>query len=203
MVLCRWRFSDYDVCKAYNVYVVDGDSVFLMHSSLTLFRRIAAEVLFLDGFALVVFFLAPCEGDVKLGIAGLGDEETSGNDGQALLLDGAGQLAELLAGEQQLPVPFRVMAVESAPPVLGNVHVLDIELPSGKITPAVHQRGLTCADGFYLSAGKNYSCGVVFQKFVFVRSLFVADLYFAFSFGHGRKDSQNSFFASKKPEIEH
>ena len=103
-----------------------------------LFRGVAAEVLFLDGLALVVFLFAPGEGDVELGVAAFGDEETAGDYCQALFLDGTGELAEFLAGEQQLAVALGIVAVEGAPPVFGYVHILHVQLTAGEIAPAVH-----------------------------------------------------------------
>ena len=103
------------------------------------------------------------------------------------------RVRELLAGEKQLAVALGIVTVEGTPPVFGYVHVLDIELTACEIAPAVHQRSLTGADGFYLRAGKDYSSGIVLKKLVFERGFLVADFYFALSLSHkGGKDSKNS-----------
>ena len=51
---------------------------------------VAAEVFFFDGFALVEFAFAAGQGDVELGVAVVGNEETGGDDGKAFFFHGAG-----------------------------------------------------------------------------------------------------------------
>ncbi len=51
---------------------------------------VAAEVFFFDGFALVEFAFAAGQGDVELGVAVVGNEETGSDDGKAFFFHGAG-----------------------------------------------------------------------------------------------------------------
>ena len=142
---------------------------------------VAAEVLLLDGLALVEFPLAAGQGDVELGVAVLGDEKAGGHDGQALLLDGALQFAELPFGEQQLAVAAGILAAErGAPPVFRDIHILHIEFPVHEMAPAVHQRGLARADRLDLRPVQDDAGRERLEKFILEPGPLVADLNGAF-----------------------
>ena len=143
--------------------------------------RIAAQIFFLDGFALVEFTLAAGQGDVEFGVAVFGDEEARGDDREAFFLDGAGQFAELLFGEEEFAVALRVLAAEGgAPPVFGHVHVLDIELAIHEIAPAVDQRGLPRPDRLDLRPVQHNTRRKGFEKLKLEPRLLIPDLNRAF-----------------------
>ena len=146
--------------------------------------HIPFHVLLFNGVALVVLALTFCKGDVQLCKAVLGNEKAGCHYCETLLLGGALQLAELLAVKEQLAVAAGVMGIVGAPPVLGYVHVLYVQLIPHKIAVAVYQRGLAGSDRFDLGTCKDDSCGIVVQELVLKRGPFVFYLYFTFCFRH-------------------
>ena len=61
---------------------------------------LAAVVLFLDAFALVVHLLTTRQGNVEFGIAVFVNPHASGDDGHAALVEFGLQLLEFLSGKQ-------------------------------------------------------------------------------------------------------
>ena len=70
---------------------------------------LALPVAVLDGLALVVRLLAGDQRDLDLGAAARVEIDLQRHDGAALALDGADQLADLLAMQQQLARPARLV----------------------------------------------------------------------------------------------
>ena len=143
-----------------------------------------AEILLLDRSTLVVLLLTAGEGDEQLRIAVLSDVKLHTDDGKTLLLHGPLELVQFLAAEKKLAVASRIMLSPTSPPVLRDVHILDIQLIAVEITERIHQRGLTRPDGLYLSACKHDSRLEGLDELIVERSPPVLDLYTAFCFRH-------------------
>ena len=146
--------------------------------------HIPAHILLLYGIALVVFPFSFCKGDVQFGVAVLCNEQAGSHNCKPFLFGGPLQFAEFLAVEQQFAVALWIVGIPGPPPVLRNVHVLDIQFPPYKIAVTVHQGGLAGPDGFYLGTCEHYSCGVIVKEFILKTGPSVFDLYFAFCFRH-------------------
>lgn len=82
-----------------------------------------------DGFAFVVFVLAPGQGDEKFGVTVVGNEEPDGDNGETLLLDGLVQETQFAFLEQEFAVSQRFVLAPGTPEILGHVHAPDIKLP--------------------------------------------------------------------------
>lgn len=144
------------------------------------------HILLLDGLPLVILLLSPGEGYQQFRIAVVRYVQFDSYDSQPFLLDRTAQLVQFLTGKEQLAVPARVVLSPGAPPVVGNVHVLDIELPVVEIAETVHQRGLARPDGLYLSTRKDYTRLICLYKLVVERCPAVLYLDFAFCFRHNQ-----------------
>src|SRR5712671_6864242 len=84
---------------------------------------LALPVAVLDRLALVVRLLAGDQRDLDLGAAARIEIDLQGHDGTALALDGADQLADLLAMQQQLARPPRLMIEAVARGVFRDVGI--------------------------------------------------------------------------------
>src|ERR1700730_11062085 len=84
---------------------------------------LALPVAILDRLALVVGLLAGDQGDLDLGAAARIEIELQRHDGAALALDGADQLVDLLAVQQELARPARLMIEAVARGVFGDVGI--------------------------------------------------------------------------------
>ncbi len=146
--------------------------------------HIPAHVLFFNGVALVVFAFSFGQRDIQFGKAVFGNEQACGHNGEPFLFSGALQFAELLAVKEQFAVAFGVVGIPGTPPVLGNVHVLHIQLSPYKIAVAVHKGGFAGPYGFYLRTCKYNSCGIIVQELILKTGSAVFNLYFAFCFRH-------------------
>ena len=117
--------------------------------------HLAAEILLLDVSALVVFLLTAGQSYQKLRITVIRDIELDTYYRQTLLLHSPLELVQFLAAEQKLAVTARIVLSPTSPPVLRNVHVLDIQLVVAEITEGIHQRSLAGPDGLDLRACKH------------------------------------------------
>ena len=144
------------------------------------------HIFLLDGLALVILLLAPSKGYKQFCVAIVRYIQFDSYDSQSFLLDRTTQLVQFLTGKEQLAVPARVVLSPGAPPVVGNVHVLDIELPVVEIAEAVHQRGLARPDGLYLRPGKDYTRLICLYKLVVERCTAVLYLDFTLCFRHNQ-----------------
>src|SRR5258708_13956305 len=84
---------------------------------------LALPVAILDRLALVVGLLAGDQGDLDLGAAARIEIELQRHDRAALALDGADQLVDLLAVQQELARPARLMIEAVARGVFGDVGI--------------------------------------------------------------------------------
>ena len=157
--------------------------------------HLAAHVLFLDGCTLVILLLASCQGDQEFCISVVRDVEFDSHNGESLLLHRPLELSQLLPGQQELALAARVMLSPASPPVLGNMHVLDIQLVVVEIAKGVHQRGLARPDGLYLSACKHHSRLEGLDELIVKRSPPVLYLHTALCFRH------NPSFSSKHANV--
>src|SRR4030088_3595469 len=109
-------------------------------------RALALPVAILDRLALVMGLLAGDQGDLDLGAAARIEIELQRHDGAALALDGADQLVDLLAVQQELARParlvieagargvFRVVGIPhpGPPALLGDVGFADQTAPAAQ-----------------------------------------------------------------------
>ena len=158
----------------------------------------AADVFFLDGLALVVFFLAFGKGDDEFGIAVVSDEELDGDDGEAFLLVGGPEVLELALGQEELAVARRFVLAPGAPEILGDVEAADVEL-AGKVKIAISilEGSLSATDGLDLRPDQHDAGRIGLEELVVERGPAVGHLYLvALGFRHcGDKD--NDYFGTK------
>ena len=144
----------------------------------------SAEVLFLYGSTLVVLLLSSRQGYQDLGISVIRYIQFHSDNGKTLFLHRTLKLVQLLAGQKQLAVAARIVLSPASPPVLGDVHILDIQLVVVEIAECVHKRGLACPDGLYLCAGQHNSRLEGLDELIVKRSPPVLYLYTALCFRH-------------------
>lgn len=84
------------------------------------------HILLLDGLALVILLLSSGKGYQQFRIAVVRYVQFDSYDSQPFLLDRTAQLVQFLTGKEQLAIPARVMLPPCPPPVVGDMHILDI-----------------------------------------------------------------------------
>lgn len=140
----------------------------------------AAVVRLAQGLALIVIVLALAEGDLEFGQTILVDEHAQGDNGFTGILGSLGELAQLALVEQELAIAQDIMIGITAELILGDMHLLGVELGADELAIGVSQAGFGLADRFDLRAEKLYAGCVALQDLVIERSATILDIYITF-----------------------
>src|SRR5712671_2400917 len=115
---------------------------------------LALPAAFLFGLALVVKLLAARERNLDLGAALFIEIELERHERHALTLDGASELVDLAAVQQQFARPFGRMVEASTLPVFRNIGIDEPDLPIASVRVGFSDRGLAQAQRLDLGAGQ-------------------------------------------------
>ena len=142
-------------------------------------RNLPFVVGFAERLTLVVGVFALTERDFHFGETFVVDEELQRDDGFAGVLGGFGEFAYLAFVEQQFAVAFGGMVGIGTETVLGDMHLLDEDLPILYRTITIHQRGFAFTNGLDLRSVEDNAGCVAIEDDILKLRLLVQDPYFA------------------------
>ncbi len=125
-------------------------------------------------FVKVLFSLGQC--DLDFGKAPVTDKNAQRNNGKSPFFAFGLQFFEFLFGQEQLPVPFRLMVIKRSVRVFCDVHVTDIETVVEERTKRIVDVGFSFANGFDFRAKKPDTCHIRVEYVIFEEGLFIFDI---------------------------